>query len=84
MPLWCLAHCGPAEHTTWTDIEFEVLSDGADGGEVSGVVEMFLHRLRCNLTKLIFHSFPHADCIHGDACARAQGQGDGNDGTLTG
>lgn len=54
---------------TWTHVEFEVLCDGADGAEVSGVVEVFLQWLRCDLTQLFLHSFSDAHGVHGDPCA---------------
>lgn len=63
---WCPEFC------TWAHVEFEVLSDGADGSEVGGVIEMFLHRLRSDFTEFILHSFSNTDCVHGDACTQGQ------------
>lgn len=57
---------------TGAHVEFEVLRDGADGGEVGGVVEVFLHRLRCDLTKFVLHSFSNTHGVHGDSCVHAQ------------
>lgn len=68
-----LKHCAHSQVCcTWADVEFEVLSDGADGGEVGGIIEMFLQRLGRNLTEFIFHGFSNAHRVHGDTCVRAQ------------
>ena len=69
------AHCQHAassvDDCTWTDVQLEVLSDGADGREVGGVIEMFLRGFGRDLTKLLLYSFSHAHSVHGDACVRA-------------
>lgn len=56
------------EFCTWADVKFEVLCNGADGAEVRGVVEMFVHGFRSDLPELVFHGLPHAYSVHGDPC----------------
>lgn len=60
------------EFCTWAHVEFEVLGDGADGSEVGGVIEMFLHRLRGDFTEFILHSFSNTHCVHGDTCTQGR------------
>ena len=39
-PVHCQHAASSVEDCTWTDIQLEVLSDGADGREVGGVIEI--------------------------------------------
>ena len=70
-PVRCQHAASSVEDCTWTHVQLEVLSDGADGREVAGVIEMFLHGFGRDFTKLILDSFSHAHSVHGDACVRA-------------
>lgn len=64
--LFPVLHSGAGERPTWAHVELEVLGNGADGGEVGGVVEMFFHRLRCDFTQLVLYSFSNTHSVHGD------------------